>query len=381
MINNRKIIIDFHCLRYPGIEDIADEVFNDLKDNPIDTTAIYIIGFNQFIKYDKYICDLICNHVRIILFNPQEGSQNMIWMYEKYGFRDLIKNYSFGVVVGGDQPVDMPALYFEFFLPIVLECEGNQIEIEKIHQIYLKSDKPYTFLFFNGRDRPHRKYLLYHLGQKNLLDHSLWTNLDPTESWFWPFPQPVVDGHPLGKFSIPVKFLPVEYEVNKFQTQLIKEFSVGDIQTNKSHLFKDQWGDIYLNAQPYVDTYFSLVTETVFECPYSFRTEKIWKPIAMGHPFIVASNAGYLRDLKHLGFQTFDHLIDESYDSVDNDQDRINRIIDLVDTLCQQDLPAFLTAAQDVCKYNQQHLVELAPKIRPEFNQRFTQYINERFRI
>ena len=101
----------------------------------------------------------------------------------------------------------------------------------------------------------------------------------------------------------------------------------------------------------------------------------------MGHPFIVASNAGYLRDLKHLGFRTFDHLIDESYDSIDNDQDRIDCIIDLIDTLCQQDLPAFLTAAQDVCKYNQQHLVELAPKIRPEFTQRFIQYINERFRI
>jgi len=361
--------------------DSIDDIFHDLKDNPIDATAIYIIGFDQFIKYDTYICDLICNHVKIILFNPLEGSQNMIWMYKKYGFDELIKNYSFGVVVGGDQPVDMPGLYFEYFLPLVLDCEENLIEIKKIDQIYLNSNKPYKFLFLNGRDRPHRKYLIYHLEQKNLLDHSLWTNLDPAESTCHPLPQPRVDDRIIGSFSIPVKFLPVEYEVDRFQTQLTKEFGVSDIQTNKSYLFKNQWGDIYLNARPYIDTYFSLVTETVFESPYSFRTEKIWKPIAMGHPFIVASNAGYLRDLKHLGFRTFDHLIDESYDSIDNDQDRIDCIIDLIDTLCQQDLPAFLTAAQDVCKYNQQHLVELAPKIRPEFTQRFIQYINERFRI
>ena len=380
MINNCKIIVDQQCLKHSGI-DIADEVFNDLKDNPINDVAVYIIGFDQFMKYDTYICDLICNHVQIILFNPREGSQNMIWMYEKYGFKDLIKNYSFGVVVGGDQPADMPGLYFEYFLPLVLDREENIIEMEKIDQIYLKSNKSYKFLFLNGRDRPHRKYLIYHFKQKNLLDHSLWTNLDPTESTCWPLRQLTVDNRLLGSFLIPVKFLPIEYEVREFQEQLAKGVIADDIQANKSHLFKDQWGDIYLNATPYIDTYFSLVTETVFDCPYSFRTEKIWKPIAMGHPFIVASNPGYLRDLKQLGFRTFEHLINESYDSIDNDQDRIDRIVDLVDTLCQQDLPAFLAAAEDVCKYNQQHLVELAPKIRPEFTQRFTQYINERFRI
>ena len=119
----------------------------------------------------------------------------------------------------------------------------------------------------------------------------------------------------------------------------------------------------------------------MFNCPYSFRTEKIWKPIAIGHPFIVVSNFGYLRDLKQLGFQTFDHLIDESYDSISNDQERIDRIVDLVKDLCQQDLSTFLAAAENVCKYNQQHLLELAPKIRPDFTQRFTQYINERFKI
>jgi hypothetical protein len=380
MINNYKIIVDNQCLNHPGI-DIADEVFLDLKDSPIDDTAIYIIGFNQFMKYDKYICDLICDHVRIIVFNPLEGSQNMIWMYETYGFRDLIKNYSLGVVVGGDQPADMPALYFEFFLPVVLDHKENLIEMEKIDQIYLKSNKPYKFLFLNGRDRPHRKYLIYHLKQKNLLEDSLWTNLDPKESMCHPFPQPMVDNRSIGSFSTPVKFLPVEYEVNKFQEQLAKGVVANDIQANKSHLFKDQWGDVYFNAKSYIDTYFSLVTETIFDCPYSFRTEKIWKPIAMGHPFIVASNPGYLRDLKQLGFRTFDHLIDESYDSIIDRQKRIDRIIGLVDDLCQRDLPAFLAAAEDVCKYNQQHLVELASKIRAEFPKRFEQFINERFKI
>jgi len=99
----------------------------------------------------------------------------------------------------------------------------------------------------------------------------------------------------------------------------------------------------------------------------------------MGHPFIVASGVGYYRDLQNLGFRTFGHLIDESFDSIDNNQQRIDRIVAVVEDLCQQDLPAFVTAAQEVCKYNQQLLEELRPKIRAEFPDRFFQFINQHF--
>ena len=136
-------------------------------------------------------------------------------------------------------------------------------------------------------------------------------------------------------------------------------------------------GDIYINANPYIDTYFSLVTETVFEYPYSFRTEKTWKPIAMGHPTIFASNYGYYRDFHNLGFRTWGHLIDESFDMIDNVQDRIVRISEVVKDLCNQDLPAFLAAAEETCKYNQQHLAEMRIKVRKEFPDRFRQFINK----
>ena len=124
-----------------------------------------------------------------------------------------------------------------------------------------------------------------------------------------------------------------------------------------------EWGEIYLEARPYLDTYFSLVTETVFDFSYSFRTEKIWKPIAIGHPWIAATNAGFYRDIHDLGFKTFGHLIDESFDSIDNPQDRIERIATVVEDLCQQDLDKFAVAAREVCVYNQQLHTELSSKI------------------
>jgi hypothetical protein len=101
----------------------------------------------------------------------------------------------------------------------------------------------------------------------------------------------------------------------------------------------------------------------------------------MGHPFIVASNAGFYRDLHNLGFRTFGHVIDESFDSIEHHQDRMDRIVDVVTDLCQQDLASFLEECYTVCKYNQQRLAELQLEVREEFPNRFTQYINDRSRV
>jgi hypothetical protein len=216
----------------------------------------------------------------------------------------------------------------------------------------------------------------------------LWTNLDASLL----DPRQAIWNPPDVSPPVPVKFLPVEYEVTRYRRSLQssldlvdqvgsrEENTIGQL-FNKNLVFGKEWGEIYLQPEPYIDTYFSLVTETVFEYPYSFRTEKIWKPIAIGHPFIVASNAGYYRDLHQLGFKTFGHVIDESFDRIDNNQDRLDRIAQVVTDLCQQDLASFLNECYNVCKYNQQHLAELQVTVRKEFPQQFEQYINERFRI
>ena len=120
-----------------------------------------------------------------------------------------------------------------------------------------------------------------------------------------------------------------------------------------------------------------MVTETVFNYPYSFRTEKIWKPIAIGHPWIAVDNQGYYRDLHNLGFQTFGHVIDESFDSMENNQDRLERIAQVIEDLCRQDLASFLRECYNVCKYNQQHLAEMRQQVRQEFPNRFEQFIQQ----
>jgi hypothetical protein len=58
-----------------------------------------------------------------------------------------------------------------------------------------------------------------------------------------------------------------------------------------------------------------------------FISEKLYKPIATGKPFIVFSDEGYLKALKELGFSTFSPYIDESYDNEPIPKERINLIV------------------------------------------------------
>ncbi len=61
----------------------------------------------------------------------------------------------------------------------------------------------------------------------------------------------------------------------------------------------------------------------------NYRTEvseKIFKPLAFQHPFIVYGSEGTLRYLQDTGFETFDNLWDESYDSVTSDSARFDAV-------------------------------------------------------
>jgi hypothetical protein len=176
--------------------------------------------------------------------------------------------------------------------------------------------------------------------------------------------------------SSELRRLPDHYEVERY-----REPAFGPITNRtylKQELFRLEWGEIYLEPRPYIDTYFSLVTETICaESTLSFRTEKIAKPLAIGHPFIVASTPGFYRDLRNLGFRTFHGIIDESFDLIDHAQSRMDRIIDVVEDLCGQNLDDFLAACEDICKYNQQHLDDFTQLTRRDFPDRFFQFLEQ----
>lgn len=374
MLGNRKLILDTFCEVYDLLQPWMDGDFFDFSKHDVVSGAVYLIGRAQMNHNRERIRELVeSDTIRVILSNPAEGSETLkdhCDHVHKCG--DLARNHRMLLIGGGDMDPAWPCLQYESFLPKILDYEENQQAASQSLRIYKTTNKPYKFLFLNGRSRPHRKYLLERFRLDSLLDQSLWTNL---ENRLGSMGQLVLwhQGQDLMLTSTDVKTLPERYEVNRYRQQGNKIFDSGFV---KSDLFNQEWGEIYIEPAPYIDTYFSLVTETVFDYPYSFRTEKIWKPIAMAHPWIAVANTGYYRDLRNLGFETFGHLIDESFDQIENSQCRIERIVEVVTDLCKQDLDEFLASAQDICKYNQQHLSDMRLQVRKEFPERFFQFIS-----
>ena len=358
MLKTRKLILDTFSEVYSMLREYADDEFWDLSQHETVPGAVYVIGRQQYINNRERVREMAeSGIVQVVMSNPHEGSATLVGQLTMLGLSDLAMQGKIMIIGGGDMPPEWPCLQYDKFLPEILDYEENIQAGTHIDEIYEKTSKPYKYLFLNGRGRRHRSELIRKLRVRSLLNNSLWTNLDGANG--------------------PIQTLPKEYEVQRYQPYV-------DAVTDhyvKFELFNNEWGEIYLEPKPYVDTYFSLVTETVFEIPYSFRTEKIWKPIAMGHPWIAVAGRGFYRDMHNLGFQTYSHVIDESFDTIDNGEQRLDRIVAIVKDLCSQDLAGFLKECYNVSKYNQQHHKEMAVKVRQEFPARFFQYINERSRI
>jgi hypothetical protein len=354
MLGNRKLILDTGCETYRILRGYADDIFWDINrhinEGKLVPGAVYVFGREQIKSNAMQIRELV-DTVQVVFSNPVEGSETLKNHCYVYDIADLVLDKKITLVGGGDMAKEWPCLPYDCFLPKILDYNENITAIKEYQDRY-KLDRPYKFLFLNGSGRHHREYMITRLD--SLLPDAIWSNLDARN----------------GK----IKLLESKYEIAGFDIDI----DLAGQTFVKNQVFpKNAWGDVYLKAETYLDTYFSLVSETVHRYPYSFRTEKTWKPVAIGHPFIVIANQGFYRDLHNLGFQTFGKLIDESFDQIDNNEERMERVAKVVEDLCQQDLASFLEAANNVCKYNQQHLADMSRQVRTEFPNRFEQFINE----
>lgn len=370
MLGTHKLVVDRICDIFEQVKMYADDEFYVFANHTIIPGATYIIGRTQLSENVATIRNLIENNViRVIFSNPFEGSAIMRNNCRRMGIEDLVISGKILVITGGDLGPEYHAMTYDYFMTRILESQRNRQEIVRYREL-AQDSRPYKFLFLNGRSRPHRKYLIEHFRVTGLLEHSLWTCLDTVVAGSQTL-KCMHQGQDLLLTPGKIQLLDPRYEYDGYEPGHTAESGYV-----KYDLFKNQWADIHLKAEPYLDTHFSLVTETVFEYPYSFRTEKTWKPIAIGHPFITVANPGHYRDLKNLGFKTFGHLIDESFDAIDNDQARMERTIKTVEDLCKQDLVAFTRACQDVCEHNQQHLAQLHPQVSADFIKNLHQVVN-----
>ena len=65
------------------------------------------------------------------------------------------------------------------------------------------------------------------------------------------------------------------------------------------------------------DAYFNFVLESELTGPVRL-TEKVFKAIKNCQPFVIAGACGSIQQLREMGFRTFDHVVDHSYDAIED---------------------------------------------------------------
>ena len=112
----------------------------------------------------------------------------------------------------------------------------------------------------------------------------------------------------------------------------------------------------YLNTDWFDQCCVSIVAESLTEPPVDrvpFVTEKTWKSVAMQHPFVVVGEPGTLQHLHSLGFETFENLWSEDYDTTQSTKRRIDQV---VENVVQYDMAPLDQLTLQKIEHNRNHL-------------------------
>jgi hypothetical protein len=118
----------------------------------------------------------------------------------------------------------------------------------------------------------------------------------------------------------------------------------------------------------YADSYCHLVLETFFDADGSngcFISEKVFKPIRHGQPFVVFGTPHTLKTLRKLGYRTYDYAIDNSYDEVEDNTERFKLCVEAVKKIKNLDMHAWYMSMWEDMQYNRQlYLSSLDKKLK-----------------
>jgi len=118
-------------------------------------------------------------------------------------------------------------------------------------------------------------------------------------------------------------------------------------------------------------SFVQIVTETVYYQDKLHLTEKVFKPIVAGQPFLLLAAPNNLKYLKSYGFKTFGDYWDENYDSMLDPADRMSAVVNITEQLCNKPLSELEEMRRDmqgILEHNYRHFYyDLVPMVITEF--------------
>jgi len=324
---------------FPIDKIIPEPVLEKIKTD--DKTYLYICNTHEaFLDIVEPLYQALCVEIgippkKIYISNEAADLANKVREYaDKHGYEYMNVEW---------------ILEFEYSMSIQaneFRLDGSTILTDKVY------DKRY--LNFNRRWRLHRPTLVGLLLAKNLLSKG-YVSLAPSDDnrnwqgmWHW------IKVHHAHDPEITELLSKYENEIINMPPLYLDT----DELVNNRALFEEQ--SLYL----YENSLVSIVSETTFYHGAGlnearFLSEKIFKPIAVGHPFIFVTVPKSLELLRTLGYKTFHPYIDESYDDEFDDCARMKKIINEIErisNMSDQEVREFCKNVKPICDHNQEVL-------------------------
>jgi hypothetical protein len=250
--------------------------------------------------------------------------------------------------------VDTREIFFESLLEVVEE-HANSYQLPTKH---LKETSEITHKFWSGNWRYdiHRHVIAAVLSEKSSKISWYYTNsIDQITDKFWfditqwkDYVRIQQAGQHLSSnapYILDLDFPAVEVDKNSLWFIPTTEFFCA--------------GSVAVPYLTYQQCFCSVITESNYAHPLPTFSEKTVNAIKAQVPFILVSSSGTLAYLKKLGFRTFGDFWDESYDDETNHEQRLQKIIQLLDDIDSWDLDKMKSLRlqmKEILDYNYQLL-------------------------
>ncbi len=226
----------------------------------------------------------------------------------------------------------------------VISCPSQEVwtwhstNMAGLHDIptYKSKHNSDVFLTYNRRPRDHRIMLLAELQRQGCFNRGIVS--------FNPFD--LNTKHTISRIKR-------NYEADMYDNIIENLISQGEIIADRNTTdITNSVGDL----KNYQQTFCSIVTETLVGEDTIFFSEKSWRCISVGHPFILLSSPGALAKLRSMGFKTFNNFWNEDYDNEINVLLRIQKIVKIITQLANRnDLEELSARIRPILEHNKKH--------------------------
>jgi hypothetical protein len=262
----------------------------------------------------------------------------------------------------------------ERVFPFTFTCFSKVVFANENYSFDSQENRPYLFDALMGNIRINREFVFEKLSHNGLLEKSL-VNIHPSDHYLknYDYRSPFLD---LYDIDINIDCKNAEQIARAANTRNnwynTRVFPHRPLDDYKSKI----WVCDVIPEKIYQNSWYTIVTETGVPESCRFITEKTAKPLYAKHLFVLFGVPETLKILREHSYQTFENVIDESYDLIPDISTRYNAAWKQIEFLSKQDPLTINKKIQPILDHNHNQIKSNVENINQNIKKFIQRWIN-----